>query len=435
MKRNTGINTIKVFGLNYISLLGAFQALVVLGISIVFAAKEPVRNDRILSWLLACIFVHLTGCFVMNKAFPDAEIHKGYSTFIVLLYAPLLWLYARQFQEHRKMPAIKVAFLFIPAGLAAIAYFTIAGYVITHGGKTPVYIGLYNKMVGWSCTVSYIFFGIKSLNISQQLRGLSFSEKQLIRLIATIFIGGIAISTLISLANGAFPNEISATDAHLWIRIVSYTMLLAICLAIGRVKIIAICNISAADISHGHLLLAEPALVEARKNFVYPVLIDSPEPQPAPINHMAAPLGTTHEAGFISESKQKKSSLSDTMQAEIIEKVNYQMVNEKLYTDADLSLDGLAVLIKVPRHHLSESLNKYLGKSFYQYINEYRIQHVIVEMERLREHHKVPNILSIAFEAGFNSKSSFNQYFKKTTGITPSGWLKNGSTPVDDVIA
>lgn len=413
--------------MNYISLLGAFQALIVLGISLVFATKKPVHNDRILSWLLACIFIHLTGCFVMNKAFPDAEIHKGYSTFIVLLYAPLLWLYAKQFQEYGRMPAIKVVALFVPAGLAAIAYFAIAGYIITHGGKTPAYIGLYNKTVGWACTISYVFFGVKSLNISQQLRGLSFSEKQLIRLIATIFISAIAISILISLGNSAFPNEISATDAHLWIRTVSYTTLLAICLAIGRVKILTIYNIRMIDISHGHLLLSEPVPVEEQKNFVPPVLKNSPELPPAPMNSVSI----TAEAAFVSENKQKKSSLPDVLQADIIEKVNHQMGNEKLYTDADLSLDGLAVLINVPRHHLSESLNKYLGKSFYQYINEYRIQHVIVEMEKSRAHHKVPNILSIAFDAGFNSKSSFNQYFKKTTGITPSTWLKNGSTSVD----
>ncbi|TWF39944.1 AraC-like DNA-binding protein [Chitinophaga polysaccharea] len=418
--------------MNYISLLGAFQALIILGIFGVFSAPKPIDSDRILNWLVACIFTHLTGSFIMNKAFPDAEIHNGYVTFISLLYAPLLWLYALKLQQGRKLPGIKVFLLFVPAGIAAIAYFIIGGYVITHGGKTPVFIAVYNNAVGYFSLVSYSFYGIKSLNISQRLPGLSLSGKQLIRLIAIIFMGVVALALILSVGSGMFPHEISYADIHLWIRIVSYTTLLIICLAIGRVKILSIYYHHMETAASGNLALSGSSLahlIQDEKDFIVPALMEYPLVKDGEQRVENAAIASIEmpSAETVLQNRQKKSGLADELQADIIEKVNHQMMVEKLYTDPDLSLDRLAVLIKVPRHHLSESLNKYLGKSFYQYVNEYRINQVVEEMERARQNNTVPNILSVAFEAGFHSKSSFNQYFKKTTGLTPSAYLKNGA--------
>jgi len=45
-------------------------------------------------------------------------------------------------------------------------------------------------------------------------------------------------------------------------------------------------------------------------------------------------------------------------------------------------------------------------------------------LDKCIRHGATPNILSLAFEAGFHSKSSFNGYFKKVTGYTPSAYLK-----------
>jgi AraC-like DNA-binding protein len=101
-----------------------------------------------------------------------------------------------------------------------------------------------------------------------------------------------------------------------------------------------------------------------------------------------------------------------------------------VYTDPDLTLEKLASLMKTPRHHLSEVLNQYLHRTFYQFINDYRMQKVLHLLDHCRRQEVTPNILSIAYEAGFNSKSAFNQYFKKTTGFTPTEYLKqSGEAP------
>jgi len=64
-----------------------------------------------------------------------------------------------------------------------------------------------------------------------------------------------------------------------------------------------------------------------------------------------------------------------------------------------------------------------LKKSFYDVINSYRVE----EAKRLLLDEKNRNytILSVGFEAGFNSKTTFNPVFKKFTGVTPTEYRDN----------
>ena len=97
------------------------------------------------------------------------------------------------------------------------------------------------------------------------------------------------------------------------------------------------------------------------------------------------------------------------------------MQKSRIYLDPDLSLEILASRMKMSRHHLTQLLNEKLEKNFYSFINEYRIEEAI---DRLNDPSLQVNILSLAFDCGFNSKSSFNNYFKKITGTTPTAYRK-----------
>jgi AraC-like DNA-binding protein len=97
------------------------------------------------------------------------------------------------------------------------------------------------------------------------------------------------------------------------------------------------------------------------------------------------------------------------------------MQKSRIYLDPDLSLEMLATRMKMSRHHLTQLLNEKLEKNFYSFINEYRIGEAI---GRLNDPSSHVNILSLAFDCGFNSKSSFNNYFKKITGHTPTAYRK-----------
>ena len=117
----------------------------------------------------------------------------------------------------------------------------------------------------------------------------------------------------------------------------------------------------------------------------------------------------------------EKSSLGETSMDAYQQALNKYMEKNKVYLNAELSLEELALQVKIPKHHLTQLLNDRYKKNFYAYINEYRIQEAI---KRLKSVKQDVNILSLAYDCGFNSKSSFNNYFKKVTGHTPTAYRK-----------
>jgi len=99
-----------------------------------------------------------------------------------------------------------------------------------------------------------------------------------------------------------------------------------------------------------------------------------------------------------------------------------KMEEEKVYIDGSLNLRNLAKEIALQPNKLSWLLNDQVGKNFNEFVNEYRIK--TFQEKALDPTNKHLTILGIAYESGFNSKSVFNDFFKKSTGMTPKAWLK-----------
>jgi AraC-like DNA-binding protein len=98
---------------------------------------------------------------------------------------------------------------------------------------------------------------------------------------------------------------------------------------------------------------------------------------------------------------------------------------EKPFLDCELSLIKLASKLNITSHQLSYAVNSGFNENFYQFINRYRIE----EAKKLLSNPEMNylNLLGIAFEVGFNSKTVFNTTFKKVTGKTPSQFKKSCS--------
>ena len=101
-----------------------------------------------------------------------------------------------------------------------------------------------------------------------------------------------------------------------------------------------------------------------------------------------------------------------------VDKIVHHMQQEKPYLNPQLSLPLLSSELNIPVHQLSKIINEKFGCNFFDFINNYRVQEV---KEKLSDE-KYDNfsLLGIAFDSGFNSKSTFNRIFKKETGKTPS---------------
>ncbi|WPO84426.1 helix-turn-helix domain-containing protein [Chryseobacterium sp. JJR-5R] len=122
----------------------------------------------------------------------------------------------------------------------------------------------------------------------------------------------------------------------------------------------------------------------------------------------------------------KTDSKDKNRSAEISESLLMFMETERPYLDEELSLQKLSLLVNISAHRLSEVINQDLNTNFYRLINAYRVEEVKKKL-RNPEFDKY-SILGIAFESGFNSKSTFNKIFKEETGMTPSEFKKSGSS-------
>lgn len=109
----------------------------------------------------------------------------------------------------------------------------------------------------------------------------------------------------------------------------------------------------------------------------------------------------------------------------LIDKLNVMMESQHLYTNQDLTLRSLAKQVNLHPNKLSWLLNDCVGSNFNDFINSYRLNHFkSIALDPKNAH---LTILGLAYDSGFNSKSVFNTYFKKTEGITPKVWLKANS--------
>lgn len=106
-----------------------------------------------------------------------------------------------------------------------------------------------------------------------------------------------------------------------------------------------------------------------------------------------------------------------------MERLRKVMVEEKLFLLQDLSLKNVAKKIDLSANKLSWLINFKFDKNFNQFVNEYRLSH-FKELVKQPDNSKF-SILGLAYESGFNSKTAFNTYFKKSTGSTPKAWIEN----------
>jgi AraC-like DNA-binding protein len=135
------------------------------------------------------------------------------------------------------------------------------------------------------------------------------------------------------------------------------------------------------------------------------------------------------EAKTLKSEKQKyvKSGLTDEEAFKIHVILTKKMQDNQWYTNPDLTLVELAKMLEVHPNILSQVINTFEEKNFYDYVNALRIAKFI-SLAKIPKNKKY-TILSLCYECGFNSKSSFNKYFKKVTHTTPSQFMNELDVP------
>ena len=129
------------------------------------------------------------------------------------------------------------------------------------------------------------------------------------------------------------------------------------------------------------------------------------------------------EEGTRSQERYRKTGIDEGRRKAIALEVRSLVESEKLYLKSKLAMDDLVAYTDYSKHNISEAINMAFGKTFYEFINEMRV----IEFER-RVHqgaHHQFTLLSIAYDCGFNSKTSFNRIYKALRGQTPTAFINS----------
>lgn len=151
-----------------------------------------------------------------------------------------------------------------------------------------------------------------------------------------------------------------------------------------------------------------------------PVFYTRPNQDPRSVSAIDTPPGPQMPLQD-SYRKYVKSKLSEEQAVQLMDRVEVVMRTQRPYTNPELTLNDLAVQMRVSPNDLSQVINSVSGRTFYHYINTYRIQEFLKRAESPASRRLT--FLGLAYQCGFASKATFRKYFKLVTGKTPSAYF------------
>ena len=119
----------------------------------------------------------------------------------------------------------------------------------------------------------------------------------------------------------------------------------------------------------------------------------------------------------------RRTVFTEQQAREIERKLTQIMEKERPFLNPRLSSPDLAELADITTNQLSQFLNEHLNKNFYDYVNSFRLKEFLLLSKNPKYTHL--SILGLAYECGFNAKTTFNAFFKREMGITPSEYYKS----------
>lgn len=140
-----------------------------------------------------------------------------------------------------------------------------------------------------------------------------------------------------------------------------------------------------------------------------PVATDMPEKETGPADIPA------------DQEKYKMNKLSEKECKVLYKKLKAYMESERPYINPDLKIADLANAVDTSSFSLSYLFNQHLKQSYYDFVNQYRIEEFkkLVDDPRFTRY----TLSAMATLCGFSSRASFFRSFKKATGITPNEYI------------
>jgi len=388
--------TITLDGLHIVSLLGAIQGFC---LTAVLALRRRNRTaNRLLAALMFSLSIELLTSVYYSTGLIEVWPHFfGVAYPLPLLYGPLVYLYVVHTSDRRRPVGRRDALHFVPFGAVVIA--GLPNYLLNGAAKiafahavmngdAPLLIQVVDPLKvlsGASYTVATI------LLLRSHLRHVkdSYSSLERVNLRWLLWLAGsaaaiwlVAVISQLTETFGAGPLKRADDMINLAIALLMYGI--------------------------GYMALRQPEIFRY-ETAEYPAAVAPP-----------AAAATAEEAP-----RYERSGLGDREAEALKTALLALMDRDRPWQKSEITLADLAGMLSTTPHRLSEVLNAQLDQTFYDFVNSYRVRDV---QRRIKQgESRNLTLLSLALDAGFASKSTFNDVFKKQTGSTPSDYRRSAT--------
>jgi AraC-like DNA-binding protein len=395
--------------LHVAALLGALQGLF---LAAVLATQRRNRTaNRLLAVAMVGFSVHLTSVVYHAAGLEQRFPHFfGVAYPLLILYGPLIYLYAVTASDRTRglrwrdglhfLPFVAVVLLGLPIYLMSGPE-KLAFYQELQQGVRPLVM----KVVDPLKSVSGISYGVATILLLRRHRARvkdNYSSIERVNLQWLLWLAASAAAIWVL----ATVFQVTEAVSHPLLERGDDVVALAIAVLVYGI---------------GYMALRQPEIFRF-------VTVDHGAPHPghpgeAPSLASAPPPASSIPPAETAAARYERSGLTEQEATALKDALLAVMDKERLYQNSDLTLADLADRLDTTPHKLSEVLNSQLEQTFYDFVNAYRVQDVKrrIADERLR-HLK---ILSLAMDAGFASKSTFNHVFRQHTGRTPSAYRRS----------
>lgn len=360
--------------MNSLYLIASFFAFTLSGL--LLSKKDKLRSNLYLSLFLSAFGIQIIMYYTAREIGPFYGL-LNFRGIFSLLYGPLIYFYTCTLTDKQFKFKLKSCIHFLPFILIAVfnVFYFYFPYNIQNINNYSLTI-FYNlgKYIVISSVIFYIIKSLQQLSKYQKAiaDNYSFTEKINLRWLNNFIYGFLLIWIIIwgSLSLNKIVNFISPYDDSFFIYLFMslYIILLGI-FGIRQTHIFSNINIPETDLSDKKNELDK--VVKKEKNWEV-----------------------------------------------IFERIDALIKNEKLFLEPLLTIDDIAKKLSVNSNYISNAINNAGNSTFFEYINRMRIDEFKKQLSNPENENFT--ILAIAFNCGYNSRSSFNRIFKNLTGQTPS---------------
>jgi AraC-like DNA-binding protein len=377
-----------------VALVGALQGLLLTGVLVAH------RRNRTANRLLAALMLSFS-IYLVSSVYFYAGLMRVYPHFfgvgyqMPLLFGPLVYLYAVAASDRSWRFGPRDALHFLPLAVSVLAPFDIymmsgaekiALYERMERGDVPTVLVLLDPL-RYVSGIAYSVATVLYLRRHRRRVEDSYSNTARVNLTWLLWLAGAAAAIWLlatTLAITDFGARLSDSHVTLAVALVVYAI--------------------------GYMGLRQPEVFRYdTAEYAVPRPPMPPHVAPAPVSAPEADRAA---------SRYERSGLSDAESMRLEGELLAVMERERPWANSELTLSELAVQLNSTPHKLSEILNSRIGKSFYDFVNGYRVREVQRRIQAGEA--RTRKMLALALDAGFASKSTFNEAFKKHTLQTPS---------------